>query len=72
MKVNGAEVSLTSANPVSVSLTGRSVTLTLAEAVASGDAVTVSYERPESDWLQNVLCEYAPSFTNRAVTNATP
>ena len=70
VKVNGSAVSLADSNPVSVS--GREVTLTLAAAVASGDTVTVSYEKPDSSWLRNVVCEYAPSFTEQAVTNATP
>ena len=70
VQANGDAVSLSGANPVSVS--GREVTLTLAAAVASGDAVTVSYAKPESSPLRNVVCEYAPSFTDRAATNATP
>ena len=70
VKVNGSAASLAGSNPVSVS--SREVTLTLAAAVATGDTVTVSYERPDSHWLRNVVCEYAPSFTEQAVTNATP
>ena len=70
VKVNGGAVSLAGANPVAVS--GWDVTLTLAAAVASGDTVTVSYEKPDSNWLENVVCEYAPSFTDQAVTNSTP
>ncbi|MYC31126.1 MAG: hypothetical protein F4X65_13730 [Chloroflexi bacterium] len=70
VKVNGSEVSLAGSNPVSV--LGREVTLTLAAAVASGDAVTVNYEIPESNFLQNVICEYAPSFNDQDVTNNTP
>ena len=70
VQVNGSAVSLASANPVSVS--GRDATLTLAAAVTSGDAVTVSYDKPENRPMRNVVCEYAPSFTDQAVTNATP
>ncbi len=70
VKVNGSAVSLAGANPVSVS--GWDVTLTLAAAVASGDTVTVSYEKPDSNWLENVHCEYVPTFTDQAVTNSTP
>ena len=70
VKVNGNAVSLASANPVSVS--GRDLTLTLAAAVTTGDAVTVSYDKPESRPLRNVVCEYAPSFTDEPVTNSTP
>ena len=70
VRVNRSAVSLDSANPVSVS--SREVTLTLATAVASGDAVTVSYAKPESSPLRNVVCERAPSFTDQTVTNSTP
>ena len=70
VKVNGSQASLDSANPVSVS--GRQVTLTLAAAVASGDAVTVSYAKPESRPIQSVVCDDAPSFTDQPVTNSTP
>ena len=70
VKMNGSQVSLDSANPVSVS--GRQVTLTLAAAVASGDAVTVSYAKPESRPIQSVVCDDAPSFTDQPVTNSTP
>ena len=69
VKVGGSAVSLSSANPVSVS--GREVTLTLAVAVASGDTVTVGYDKPDSSPLRNVVCEYAPSFTDEPVTNST-
>ena len=55
----------------SVSVSGKTVTLTLASAVAAGADVKVSYERPSSRRLQNVICEYAPSFTNEPVTNLT-
>ena len=70
VKVGGSAVSLAGSNPVSVS--GRTVTLTLDAAVASGDAVMVSYAKPESSPLRNVVCEYAPSFTDESVTNSTP
>ena len=70
VNVNGSEVSLAGSNPMSVS--DRTVTLTLAAAVAAGDTVTVSYAKPDSSPLQNVICEDAPSFTDQAVTNSTP
>ena len=54
-----------------VSVSDKTVTLTLASAVAAGADVKVSYERPSSRWLQNVICEYAPSFTDESVTNLT-
>ena len=70
VKVGGSVVSLAGSNPVSV--VGREVTLTLASTVATSDAVTVSYAKPQSHPLRNVVCEYAPSFTDQAATNATP
>ena len=70
VQVNGSAARLAGSNPVAVA--GREVTLTLASAVASGATVTVSYEKPDSSWLRNVVCEYAPNFADRAVTNATP
>ena len=69
VNVNGSAVNLDSANPVSIS--GREVTLTLAAAVAAGDTVTVSYDKPDSGGLKNVVCEYARSFTGKAATNST-
>lgn len=44
--VEGSQVNLAGASLVSVS--GPDVTLTLASAVATGDAVTVSYAKPEA------------------------
>ena len=70
VRVGGSAVSLSRANPVSIS--GNDVILTLAAAVASGDTVTVSYARPASYWLQNVVCEDAPNFADQSVTNTTP
>ena len=51
--------------------TRREVTLTLALAVAAGDGVTVSYTKPTSRPLQNVICEYAKSFSAMSVMNLT-
>ena len=70
VKVNGSAVSLAGSDPVSVS--GRDLTLTLATAVSSIDTVTVSYDKPDSIPLRNVVCEEAPSFTDEPVTNSTP
>ena len=50
--VNGSEVSLASVEPVSVS--GSTVTLFLAAALASTDAVTVSYTKPSHNPLRGV------------------
>ena len=70
VKVRGSAVSLSGSYPVAIS--GNTVTLTLASAVASADTVTVSYAKPSNKPLQNVICEDAPSFTDQAVTNSTP
>ena len=66
--VNGSAVSLADANPVAVS--GETVTLTLASSVAQGADVMVSYDKPSSSPLQNVICEDAPSFTDEPVIAA--
>ena len=67
VKANGSPVSLADANAMYVS--GRQVTL--ASAVAAGDDVVVSYERPSRSWLRNVHCECAPSFSDEPVRNFT-
>jgi len=69
VKVNNSAVSLAGVNPVNVS--GHEVTLILATAVTSGQNVTVSYTKPTSRPLQNVICEDAPSFPAMSVTNLT-
>ena len=69
VSVDDSPVSLATANPVSVS--GRKVTLILASAVAAGADVMVSYERPSSSWLRNVVCEDAPSFSDEPALNFT-
>ena len=58
----------------SPSISGTTVTLTLAAAVVSTDAVTVSYTRPTSgtaNTLQDAAGNQVASFTDRTVTNAT-
>ena len=69
VKVDGSAVSLASASPVAVH--DSAVTLKLAAAVAQGDTVTVSYYKPESRPLQNVICEDAESFSDVSATNLT-
>ena len=64
VKVNGSAVNLSGVN-----ISGRDVTLTLSSAVAAGNSVTVSYTKPTSQPLQNVICEDAPGFTDEPVTN---
>ena len=56
-----------------VSVTGSSVTLTLAFAVTSDDTVTVSYTVPveaEASPIQDLAGNDAPSFSGQAVTHA--
>ena len=58
----------------SPSISGATVTLTLAAAVVSTDAVTVSYTRPTSgtaNTLQDAAGNEVASFTDRTVTNNT-
>ena len=58
----------------SPSISGAAVTLTLAAAVVSTDAVTVSYTRPTSgtaNTLQDAAGNEVASFTDRTVTNNT-
>ena len=69
VKVGGSQVNLPSANAVTVA--GRKVALTLAAAVSAGDDVTVSYEKPARNWLRNLMCEYAESFSDEPVSNFT-
>ncbi|MYE06502.1 MAG: hypothetical protein F4Y04_04650, partial [Chloroflexi bacterium] len=57
-------------DPVTVS--GATVTLTLASAVASGETVTVSYTVPSSNPIQDDNGNDAAGLTNQAVTNNTP
>ena len=58
----------------SPTISGATVTLTLAAAVVSTDAVTVSYTRPTSgtaNTLQDAAGNQVASFTDRTVTNNT-
>ena len=68
VKVNGSQVNLASADRVGVA--GDIVTLTLAAAVAEGDTVTVSYDKPSlsgAGKLRDLVGNEAASFTDRAV-----
>ncbi len=72
VKVNGTAVTLGSTTPPSIS--GATVTLTLASAVAQGDNVTVSYVKPASgsgNTLQDAAGNEVADFTDEAVTNNT-
>ena len=57
--------------PSSVSVGTRTVTLTLATAVIDGQVVTVSYDVPASNPLQDISGRNAPDLNNFAVTNNT-
>ena len=68
----GSETAVALTGPPSIS--GATVTLTLAAAVVSTDAVTVSYTRPTSgtaNSLQDAAGNQVASFTDRTVTNNT-
>ena len=58
-------------NPTTVSVGTRTVTMTLATAVTRVQVVTVSYDVPASNRLQDVSGLDAPAFTDFAVTNNT-
>ena len=70
VKVASSKVSLANTNPVAVS--GSAVTLTLANAVTAGQAVTVSYTKPASNPIQDRAGNDAVDLTDKAVTNNTP
>ena len=57
--------------PSSVSVSGKTVTLTLASAVESGQVVTVTYTVPTSNPLQDASGHAAVALTGQAVTNDT-
>ncbi|MYB50463.1 MAG: hypothetical protein F4X72_14565 [Dehalococcoidia bacterium] len=66
--VNGSAVTVSDS-----SVSGSAVTLTLASAVAAGDAVTVGYEQPEGNRvIGDLRGRVAESFSGQAVTNDTP
>ena len=60
---------LASVNPVQIS--GRSVILTLAAAVARSDSVTVSYDRPGVSQLQDSGRRWVPNVPELTATNET-
>ena len=66
--VNGSGVAL-AASPVSIS--DRTVTVTLAAAVGRDDSVTVSYTAPSENPIQSSAGVGAPSFSTRTVRNTT-
>ena len=68
--VAGAKRDLAANNPVSVS--GRTVTLTLASALTDGETVTVSYTVPPSNRLQDVASNHAAALSEQPVSNRSP
>ncbi len=69
-KVGGSSVGLGGSPTIS----GKTVTLTLASAVAPGDSVTVSYDKPTSDnnnRLEDASGNEVASFSDQAVDNNT-
>ncbi len=71
VKVGGTPVDLSSTTPPSIS--GATVTLTLASGVADDDTVTVSYVKPAdtNNLLQDAAGNETESFTDEPVTNNT-
>ena len=68
VQADGSPVSLASVTPVTVS--GQTVTLTLASAVTQGQTVTVSYA-PGGNPIQDAAGNDAAALTGQAVTNQT-
>ena len=58
--------------PSSVAVSDKTVTLTLASAVTTGQTVTVTYTKPTSNPVKDRSGNEAPGFTNQSVTNNTP
>ena len=56
----------------SVTIRGRTVTLTLSVAANHGETVTVSYVVPATNPIRDLAGNDAAAFTNQAVTNNTP
>ena len=59
-------------NPSGVSVSGRSVTLTLSTAIVPGQSVTVSYTKPATNPLEDLSGKDVESFTDENVTTAPP
>ncbi|MCY3824046.1 MAG: SwmB domain-containing protein [Nitrospinae bacterium] len=66
----GSKRTITGTGAASVS--GMTATVTLAEAVTHGEAVTVSYKAPDADPLQDAAGNEAQGFTDRPAANLTP
>ena len=61
----------TARNVTAVTLGGSKVTLTLASAVTAGEAVAVSYTKPQASPLRDLAGNEAGSFSGRAVDTGT-
>ena len=61
----------TARNVTAVTLSGSKVTLTLASAVTAGEAVAVSYTKPQASPLQDLAGNQADSFSGRAAGSGT-
>ncbi len=61
----------TGANPSTVAISGKVVTLTLASAVTHGQTVTVPYAVPDTNPIQDTSGNDATALTDQAVTNNT-
>ena len=66
VKVDGG----TGANPTAVSISGSTVTLTLASPVTQGQTATVSYAKPSANPIKDLTGKEADSFTDRTVDPA--
>ena len=76
VKIGNTAVSLAQTNPVSVNSSNKTVTLTLAAAVYSTDAVTVTYTEPtapnDTNAIRDSAGNDAASLAGQAVTNTSP
>lgn len=54
----------------SLSISGTKILLNLANPVAFGDKVTISYKKPASNFLQSTGGSFAPDLTEKPVTNS--
>ena len=59
-------------NPTDVSVSGSVVTLTLADAVTPGQMVTVTYEKPGTNNIQDLSGKEADAFMDAVVATAPP
>jgi uncharacterized repeat protein (TIGR02059 family) len=60
------------ADPTNVSISGSTLTLTLAATVRNGDAVTVAYVQPGANRLRDIAGNDSASFGAQAAANSTP